>query len=100
MISTAKPAVVLLSGGLDSSTVVATVNRLLAELAADDLLLTDEIAGVLRVHAETLRRAAISFGDQGRVPKWTKGTDCKSVISWVRIPPRPLRSFDRRGSAH
>ena len=26
----------------------------------------------------------------GRVPKWPKGTDCKSVISWVQIPPRPL----------
>ncbi len=29
----------------------------------------------------------------GRVPEWTKGADCKSVVrkpSWVRIPPRPL----------
>ena len=32
----------------------------------------------------------VSSAPLGRVPKWTKGTDCKSVISWVRIPPRPF----------
>lgn len=25
----------------------------------------------------------------GRVPEWSNGGDCKSLDSWVQIPPRP-----------
>ena len=43
----------------------------------------------------------VSSAPLGRVPKWTKGTDCKSVISWVRIPPRPLPpDSPPRGATH